>query len=63
MRVCGDCSKPVRKYGKPIRNGYFIDQIVVCTKCGWVGVETEILDKEIPEQTSFLYLFEESEIS
>lgn len=54
MRSCGECSKSIRKYGQPIRNGYFIDQIVVCTHCGWVGVETDILDKLEPVQISFV---------
>lgn len=48
MRSCGDCSRPCKKHGEPRRNGRFLDQIVVCTspKCGWCGVETEIVDDE-----------------
>jgi len=46
VRACGACSRAVRKYGPPHRLGYFIDQIIVCPQCGWVGVETEILDDQ-----------------
>lgn len=46
MRACGNCNRPVKKYGPPKKLGYFLDQIVVCPKCGWVGVETEILEDQ-----------------
>lgn len=46
-RACGDCSKPCKKFGEPRRNGVFLDQIVICTRCNWSGVETEIVENEI----------------
>ena len=46
-RACGDCSKPCKKFGEPRRNGVFLDQIVICTRCTWSGVETEIVENEI----------------
>jgi hypothetical protein len=49
-RLCGECSKPCKKYGAPRRNGSFLDQIVTCPKCGWCGVETEIVENEEPIQ-------------
>lgn len=45
-RLCGNCSRPCKKHGEPRRNGSFIDQIVTCPKCGWCGVETEIVEHE-----------------
>lgn len=45
-RACGNCSKSCKKYGKPVRHGPFLDQIVDCEHCGWCGVETEILDDD-----------------
>ena len=45
-RACGECSKPCKKHGNPQRVGTFLDQIVVCTKCGWVGVETETVEQD-----------------
>lgn len=45
-RLCGECSRPCKKYGEPRRVGVFIDQIVTCPKCGWCGVETEIVENE-----------------
>lgn len=50
-RLCGNCSRPCKKYGEPRRLGAFVDQIVTCPKCGWCGVETEITDEvESPVQ-------------
>ena len=46
-RLCGECSKPCKKHGAPRRVGSFLDQIVVCTRCTWCGVESEALDVEI----------------
>ena len=54
MRSCGACSKPVRKYGPPVRHGCFMDQIVICTKCEWSGVETWIVEDDEPTQLSFM---------
>jgi len=45
-RLCGECSKPCKKYGAPRRLGSFLDQIVTCPKCGWCGVETEVVEDE-----------------
>jgi len=62
MRACGECSRSVTKYGPPIHNGYFIDQIVICKKCGWVGVETEILDEtDEPAQMDFMKILDDNE--
>ncbi len=49
-RLCGECSRPCKKYGEPRRSGAFLDQIVTCPKCGWCGVETEIVENEEPIQ-------------
>ena len=49
MASCGDCSKSVRKYGAPVFHGVFLDQIVICSHCGWCGVETEIMEIEDQE--------------
>ena len=62
MRTCGGCSGHVVKYGPPVRHGVFIDQIIYCPKpkCGWVGVETEIIDEKTyqpkPQQLSMFDL-------
>ena len=45
-RLCGDCSKPCKKYGEPRRNGVFLDQVVMCTRCNWCGVESEVIEHE-----------------
>jgi hypothetical protein len=51
-RTCGGCSKATCKtYGAPkLHGGAFLDQIVVCPKCGWCGVVTEILDEPVETQ-------------
>jgi hypothetical protein len=56
MRTCGGCGKAqCRKYGPPERHGHFLDQIVVCPRCGWSGVESQILadDDDTPVQLNF----------
>lgn len=59
MRACGECSAPCRRYGSPIKKRWFIDQVVICVKCGWCGVETVILDEPQPVQVA-LFQTEES---
>lgn len=54
-RLCGECSRPCKKHGEPRRNGAFVDQIVTCPKCGWCGVETEIIENENPVQLDMFY--------
>lgn len=49
-RLCGECSRPCKKYGEPRRLGAFVDQIVTCPKCGWCGVESEVVEDESPVQ-------------
>ena len=40
-RSCGNCSKPVRKVGPAVlHDGGFLDQVIECKHCGWVGVDT-----------------------
>jgi len=40
---CPKCRKRLIKIGRPVWHpGGFIDQILICSKCDWSGVDTEI---------------------
>jgi ssDNA-binding Zn-finger/Zn-ribbon topoisomerase 1 len=45
MRTCPICAKAVKAHGEPkaMASG-FVDQIVTCPKCGWVGVISTAAD-------------------
>jgi hypothetical protein len=59
MRACGKCCKNVVKVGPPVLHGVFLDQIVDCPRCGWAGVETEIIDpKEYEQEPQQLKMFD-----
>ena len=60
MRACGNCGKAAKKYGPPQRHGDFLDQIVVCARCDWVGVETEIIEDKTAWQPVLFVLPEQS---
>lgn len=52
MKTCPDCRKSVRKYDEPTldSSGYFLDQIIVCSRCDWCGVDSRTLTRAEAEK-------------
>lgn len=49
MRTCPDCATPMKAHGEPKQmSSGFVDQVVVCQKCGWIGVVSFVYTKESP---------------
>ncbi len=45
LRTCPECTQRTRAHGPAKRLGLWVDQVIVCPRCGWCGVQSWSVDE------------------